>query len=104
MDCGNYSYAPTMLDGDSTQTAYFENDDMYSEVTFYARHYWVYAMSYDGTLEISGCFKCKETAVDLHNFIVANFADTPPESNDNLRMYVELLESLDKQKWSVKHD
>lgn len=81
MDCNSYSYTPYMLDGESEYINQYENDDMQCEVYYYAHHFWIYAMSYDGTLETAECYKQKDNAVFLYNFIVENYAHCQPEYN-----------------------
>lgn len=95
MDCNSYSYAPTMLDGETTVITRFENDDMQSEVEKWNDSFTVYAWSYDGSMDIYECFERMETALKLHNFIVENFDCCPPVDNE-LDDYINSLHESEK--------
>ena len=77
----NYSYAPHMLD-ENTTVLYYENDDMYIEVTKEREYsgyiFRVYACSYDGQLEYFYNTESEEEAAAIYNYIVENYATTPP--------------------------
>lgn len=89
MDCNSYSYAPYMLDGEKSALAYYENDDMYVEMHRRSDNcFWVYALSYDGDLEVSEEFSSQDKAARLYDFIYDNFTSGPPvgdELNDFIR-------------------
>jgi len=87
MDINNYSYTPHMLDEDNN-ILYYDNDDMYCEVSKERSYsdfiFWVYACSYDGQLEYSARFTDEETAKVAFDYIVNNYADTPPDDKEIL--------------------
>lgn len=88
MDCNNYSYTPHILDN-NTIVAYYENDDMYIEIDRQNTIYWLYATSYAPGLEISEKFTSKTAAESAYNYIVENYAYTPPEDNRELQKQIE---------------
>lgn len=78
MDCGNYSYAPSMLDGGREILNSYENDDMQAELERVDNVYCVWAYSYDGELDVSEEFSSLSAATSLYEYIVENYSDTPP--------------------------
>ena len=83
MDCNSYSYAPTMLDGESVM-AHHENDDMYIELYKWGNLFVVSAWSYDGSMDVYETFRDQRAASLLYDYIVEHYSDTPPgdELND----------------------
>jgi len=84
MDINNYSYAPHILDEDTT-AARFENDDVcitidrdreYSNIIF-----WVSAWSYDGQLDYSEKYEDEKTARAAFDYIVGAYGTTPPDGD-----------------------
>jgi hypothetical protein len=86
MDINNYSYTPTILDNNNT-IKYYNSDDMYAEIIkerSYDKYiFFIYACSYDGQLEISEQTENENKAIELYNYIVDNYADTPPNELNN---------------------
>lgn len=93
MDINNYSYTNN-FDADAAIKEY-HNDDMYAEIyknrAYDHIYYEVYACSYDGQLEIAETCDSLAIAERLFNFIVDNYATTPP--NDLLPIYLEQLKT-----------
>lgn len=96
MDINNYSYAPTMAT-DTDYVAQFENDDMFAEITkggyFRKEKYYLYAGSYDGSFEVSEVFEKKRNAKRLYDFIVTNYATTPP--TEELDIFIRKMIALE---------
>ena len=89
MDCGNYSYAPSMLDGGREILNSYENDDMRAELERVDNVYCVWAFSYDGSMDISEEFSDRSAAEKLYDYIVTNYSDTPP--GDELQDFIRDL-------------
>ena len=89
MDCNSYSYAPSMLDGDREYIERYENDDMQAELECMGNVYSVWAMSYDGELDVAEEFTSLSAATSLYEYIVENYSDTPP--GDELQDFIRNL-------------
>lgn len=81
MDINSYSNTPHMLDEDNT-ALYYENDDMYIEVTkerVYNYHvFWIYAAYYNGDFEYAGRTENESIATDIFNYIKDRYTTIPP--------------------------
>lgn len=89
MDCNSYSYAPYMLDCYEKKIDAYNNDDMEAELTACENVYSVYAISYDGSLDVMEEFAELETARQLYKYIVDNYSYTPP--GRELDVYIKSL-------------
>lgn len=89
MDCNSYSYAPSMLDGNRAQLAYYENDDMQVELENYDGTFCVTAFSYDGSLDVAEEFSDIDRAQRLYDFIMENYTSSPP--GDELSAFIRDL-------------
>ena len=89
MDCNSYSYAPSMLDGGREYIKRYENDDMQAELERVGDVYSVWAMSYDGELDVAEEFSSLSAATSLYEYIVENYSDTPPR--DELQDFIRDL-------------
>lgn len=90
MDINNYSYAPTLcIDND---IRFFDNDDIVVYVNKERNYnhyiYWLTAYSYDGSLDVSECFKNESAAVSVFDYIKNMYADTIPNDNTELQEVV----------------
>lgn len=87
----SYSYTPYMLDEDNTIKEY-HNDDMYIQVDRnrqYDRIYYeIYGCAYDGSWEVGEIQESRELAIMIFDYIVENYADTPPAEGD-IELYIE---------------
>lgn len=94
MDCNSYSYTPYMLDESPVKE--YHNDDMYVEINktrAYSRVYYeIFACSYDGSFEVAERFDCLEMVTKLFDFIVDNYATTPP-AEGNIEKYIDDLKN-----------
>lgn len=89
MDCNSYSYAPSMLDSEHKQIAYYENDDMYMELEQSGDVYCVSAYSYDGSLDVGEELSTLSKAAKLYEFIYDNYTSSPP--GDELEDFIREL-------------
>lgn len=92
MDVNNFSYAPSL--GVENCTIYlYENDDMTAYVEkqrVYGTHrFWVSAYSYDGQMDVVEVYDNENTAKRLYDYIVENFAGTPP--TEDLQYFIDSL-------------